>query len=130
MLIFKIITIAIIVTISSLVLKQSRPDIAMLISVAGGILILLMLFNQFSSIFKWINNLATKTGIDNSVFSPIFKIIGIGYLAEFSASVCEDAGNKSMANKVILSAKIIILVLSLPILNSLIDTIVSVLWKK
>ncbi len=127
MLIFKIITIAIIVTISSLVLKQSRPDIAMLISVAGGILILLMLFNQFSSIFKWINNLATKTGIDNSVFSPIFKIIGIGYLAEFSASVCEDAGNKSMANKVILSAKIIILVLSLPILNSLIDTIVSVL---
>lgn len=127
MLIFKIITIAIIVTISSLVLKQSRPDIAMLISVAGGILILLMLFNQFSSIFKWINNLAAKTGIDNSVFSPIFKIIGIGYLAEFSASVCEDAGNKSMANKVILSAKIIILVLSLPILNSLIDTIVSVL---
>ena len=48
-------------------------------------------------------------------------------MAEFAASVCEDAGNKSMAGKVVLGAKLIILVLSLPVLSMLVDTIVSVL---
>ena len=127
MLIYKIVAIALLVTITTLIVKQSRPDFAILISIAGGIVILLLLLNQLSSIFDWVGELSNKTGINSEIFSPIFKIIGIGYLAEFSASVCDDAGNKSIANKVIFGAKLIILVLSLPILTSLVDTIVSIL---
>ena len=127
MLIFKIIAIALVVTVATLVVRQARPDLAMLISIAGGVVILLLLVGQFSSVFSWVDKLAEKTGIDKDIFSPIFKIIGIGYLAEFAASVCEDAGNKSMAGKVVLGAKLIILVLSLPVLSMLVDTIVSVL---
>lgn len=127
MLIFRIIAIALVVTIATLVIKQFRPDLAIIVSIAGGILVLLLLVGQLTSVFSWVDNLAVKTGINSKIFSPIFKIIGIGYLAEFAASVCEDAGNKSMAAKVVLAAKIIILVLSLPVLNQLVDTIVSVL---
>lgn len=127
MLIFKIIAIALVVTVATLVVRQARPDLAMLISIAGGVVVLLLLVGQFSSVFSWVDKLAEKTGIDKDIFSPIFKIIGIGYLAEFAASVCEDAGNKSMAGKVVLGAKLIILVLSLPVLSMLVDTIVSVL---
>ena len=127
MLIFKVATIAIVVTVLSLVIRQSRPDISVLVTVAGAIVILLLLLKQFSSIFSWFDELANKTNISSSILAVILKIVGIGYIAEFVATACEDAGNKSMAEKVVLSAKIIILSLSLPILSSVIDTIVSVL---
>ena len=127
MLVFKIGALAIVITIVALLLKQSRPDIAILLTVAGGIVILLMVLKEISAIFGWFNTLATKTNIDSNIITILIKILGIGYIAEFAASACEDAGNRSMADKVILAAKIVILVLSLPILNSVINTIVSVL---
>lgn len=126
-LIVKVIGIGVVVTVAALIVKQFRPDIAMLISIAGGIVLLLLVLGQFTSIFAWLTKLTSSTGIDNSLIAPILKIVGIGYLAEFAATACDDAGNKSMANKIVLAAKIVILVLSLPVLSILVETIVGVL---
>ena len=127
MLVFKIGALAVVITIIALLLKQSRPDIAMLLTIAGGIVIILMVLKEIAAIFGWFNTLAAKTNIDSNIIKILIKILGIGYIAEFAASACEDAGNKSMAEKVVLAAKIVILVLSLPILNSVVETIVGVL---
>ena len=126
MFVVKISAIAILVTIVSLVIKQHRPDISMLVTLAGGTIILILAIRQMSSIFAWFDMLVTKTKINSKMVSVLLKIIGIGYVAEFAATACEDAGNKSMAEKIALCAKLAILVLSLPILSSVIDTIVSV----
>ena len=127
MLIFKVVSIALLVCVISLVLKQYRPDLAMLVSVVGGIVVIMLIVSQFTSIFLWVDQIASKTGTNKQVFGPIVKIIGIGYVAEFAASVCEDSGNKAMSNKIVLAAKIVILVLSMPVLSSLVDIIVGVL---
>ena len=127
MLVFKISALAILITIISLVLKQSRPDISMLVTVAGGIAILIMIVRELSSVFAWIDVLASKTKLNKNIISILLKIIGIGYVAEFCCSACEDAGNKSMAEKVALGAKIVILAMSLPVLSSVVDAIVGVL---
>ena len=127
MFVFKICAIAILVTIISLILKQNRPDISMLVTVAGGIILLIMIVRQMTSVFGWFDILATKTKLNSNIVSVLLKIVGIGYVAEFAATACEDAGNKSMAEKVALGAKIAILAMSIPILSNVIDTIVSVL---
>ena len=124
MLVLKIIAIALIVAAISLILKQYKPEMAMLVSLAGGAVVLFLLIGQFTTIFKWVDEIASKTGTNTKLLSPILKIIGIGYLAEFAASVCEDSGNKTMANKVVLGAKIVILILSLPVLSMIDETIV------
>ena len=55
----------------------------------------------------------------------MLKIIGIGYLVEFSANVCRDSGNSSIADKVIIAGKMMIFIISLPIITNLFDLVLD-----
>jgi len=121
----KIIGIALLTTFAVLILKPTRPEIAALVSVAGGIVILLMFVNALGGVISGITAIVHRTGIKSDVFAALLKIIGIGYLTEFAAGICHDAGNQSMSQKVLLAGKVIILVLALPIVNNLIEIIVG-----
>jgi stage III sporulation protein AD len=70
-----------------------------------------------------ISALVSRTGIRSDIFAALLKIIGIGYLTEFAAGICSDAGNNSMAEKVLLAGKVIILALALPIVGNLIEIV-------
>jgi stage III sporulation protein AD len=124
--IVKIIGVALLTTFAVLVLKPTKPEIAALVSIAGGILVLLMFVESLSGVIQNITAIVTRTGIKSEVFAALLKIIGIGYLTEFAAGICNDAGNGSMAQKVLLAGKVIILVLALPIINNLIEIVVGI----
>ncbi len=111
----------------AVVVKEQRPDIAMLISVIGGVIILFYAVNYVSEAVSVFKLLMDKSNIDSDLLSVVLKIIGIGYITEFSASVCEDSGNKSLGDKIQFGGKILILVISLPLLGAVIDMIRSLL---
>ena len=50
-------------------------------------------------------------------------MLGIGYLVEFSAGMIRDFGQNSVADKLIFAGKITLLLLSAPILESVLDLI-------
>ena len=67
------------------------------------------------------------TGVQSSLLTPLLKIVAIGYIAEFGANICVDAGASGVADKVLFSAKLIIFVISMPIITTLIDMVVALL---
>lgn len=85
--------------------------------------------SYLSGIFDIFNNIFKVSGINSSLYAIIFKIIGIGYLTEFTASICNDTGNNSLGDKVLLGGKIIILVMALPIVTSILDIVMELLPK-
>ena len=126
--------VAIITTFLVLMVKPHKPEIAILLGLAGGIIVVLLFVESLQGIINSLTQIAGATGIGGSegnaggsMLSALLRIIGIGYLTEFAAGICEDAGNTSMSKKVTLAGKILILVLALPIINNLIDVIVGVL---
>ncbi len=123
----KIIGIGLITSIAVLVVKQVKPEIAIIITITGSLIMLLMLVEMLTSVMSVFDLLVTKTGIDKQLFSSILKIIGVGYITEFSANICSDTGNSSIADKILLSGKVIILVLALPIITALIDIVVGIM---
>ena len=125
--IFKILAIAILTCIASLIVKQVKPDFASLVSLAGGVVILLLLIGYISSILDVFRGLIDKANLSPTLFSSILKIVGIGYLTEFTANLCSDTGNSSLASKVGLAGKIIILFLALPIITNLLEVIMGIL---
>ncbi len=127
--VYKIISIAIITCIAVLVVKPVRSDFAILISIVGGMIILFYTLNYLSSVFDLFNYVFKVSGVNSSLYSVIFKIIGIGYLTEFTASICSDTGNSSLGDKVLLGGKIIILVMALPIVTSILDIVMELLPK-
>lgn len=126
---YKIICIAIITCVACLIIKPVRPDFAILLSIVGGIIIIFYLLSYLTNIFDVFNHIFTSTGINASLYRVIFKIIGIGYLTEFAASICSDTGNGSLGDKVLLGGKIIILVMALPIVTSILDIVMELLPK-
>lgn len=125
--IFKIIGIAIVTCVACLIVKPVRSDFAIMLSIVGGIIIIFYLLSYLSNVFDMFNNIFTVSGINSSLYAIIFKIIGIGYLTEFTASICNDTGNSSIADKVLLGGKIIILVMALPIVTSILDIVMELL---
>lgn len=125
--IFKILAIAILTCIATLIVKQVKPEFASIVAISGGIVILLLLINYIESILSVFQGLAQKANLSPTLFSSILKIIGIGYLTEFTSNICSDCGQTSLASKVGLAGKIIILFLALPIVTNLLNIIMGIL---
>lgn len=124
---FKIIGIALITVVANMIIKQTKPEIAMVISIAGSILIVIMAVNTLNSVISNFYSIFEKTGVNSEILVPIFKIIAIGYITEFGANVCVDAGANSIADKILFVGKLIILLVALPIINTVIDLITGLL---
>ena len=56
-------------------------------------------------------------------FSTLIKMLGIAYLSEFSSGICKDAGQQAIALQIEMFGKISILILSIPYLITLLQTI-------
>ncbi|NLK18078.1 MAG: stage III sporulation protein AD [Clostridiales bacterium] len=125
--ILKICAIGLISAIFALTVKQYKPEVAILISVSAAVIILFMVADYLVEAVTVITQLSERAGVDDALLSSILKIIGVGYLTEFSASVCEDAGNKSIGEKISFAGKVIILVVALPVLSAVIDIISEML---
>lgn len=123
----KILAIALITVFANMLVKQTKPEIAILISIVGSLLIIIMAINTLSSVISSFYSIFQKTGVDATLLTPLFKIIAVGYIAEFGANICVDAGASSVADKILFCAKLIILTISLPIITTVIDMVVALL---
>ena len=125
--IIKIIVVGLIALIIIIIVKQYRPEFTMYVSVAAGIIILLLVMDKLSAIINLLTNLANRTSINNEFIFLLIKITGIAILTEFASSVCKDSGETAIASKVDMGGKIIIIAMSIPIIASLLETILKVL---
>jgi len=125
--IIQIVGLGLIATILVLVLKDQKPLFAFLITSFTGVFIFLLVIGKIDAVITVINELATKSGIPDIYLKTVLKIIGIAYIAEFGAQMVRDAGQESIASKIEFAGKIFILVLAIPIINVIIETLLSLL---
>ena len=108
--IIKVIGVGIIGGVAALILRGTRSEYAPLAVIAAGIVILILTLNALSDVIVAFEEIVDKTNLDRSLFSSLLKIIGIGYLTEYSVSIC-NAG------------KITIFLSAFPIITALIRVI-------
>lgn len=125
--IIKIIGIGLIALIIIIILKQYRPEFVVYASLIAGALILLMVMDKIGGIIDLLTTLSNKTAINNEFLTLLIKITGIAFLTEFAVSICKDSGEAAIANKVDLGGKIIIISMSIPIISSLLETILKIM---
>lgn len=125
--IVKIIGIGLTALIVIIILKQYKPEFSVYVSIIAGIFILLLSLSQISGVINLLKNLASKANINSEFLRIILKITGIAILTEFAVSICQDSGENSIANKIDIGGKVIIITISLPIISTLLETILKVL---
>lgn len=123
MVIFQIVAVGIVATLLTLIMKKQSPEFGLYISLATGVIIFFMIIGQLEDVIQVMESLADKVKLNLSYMKIVFKIIGIAYISEFGAQLCKDAGQGALAMKLEFSGKLLMLVVSLPILTTLINLI-------
>lgn len=125
--IVKIVAFAFMALFIVLIFKDRRNDIAIYVSMAVGILIFLFMISKITAVMQFIQELSVKANIDFVYLTTVFKILGIAYLSSFCSEICKDAGQSSIGTKVEFAGKILILVLAIPILMAVLQSILKIM---
>jgi len=125
--IIKVVAFAFVALFIVLIFKDKREDISTMISIVVGVLIFMFMFTKLTTVLSLLQQLALKANIDYIYLSIIFKILAIAYLSSFCSEICKDAGQENIASKVEFSGKILILVLAMPILMAVLQSILKIL---
>lgn len=100
---------------------------AFLLAAFTGIVIFLLLIGKISEVIQALNQLAAKSNVNMIFLKTILKIIGIAYIAEFGAQVVRDAGQETIAAKIELAGKVLIMVMAIPIITVIVETVMQLL---
>ena len=110
-----------------IIVRQYKPEFTLYVSLLAGALILLLIMDKLEGIIDLLTTLSNKTAINNDFLTLLIKITGIAFLTEFAVSICKDTGESAIANKVDMGGKVIIVSMSIPIISSLLETVVEIL---
>lgn len=116
-----IIGVAAIGTALCILLKQYKPEYAMIISLVCCMVIFLMAVVSLQPAFQQMEQLLSQTSAGaNAVYAKtIIKALGICYLVQIASDSCRDAGETAIAGKVELAGKVAIVLLALPLFQNL-----------
>ncbi|MGQ9497859.1 MAG: stage III sporulation protein AD [Desulfotomaculales bacterium] len=123
----QIVGFGLIATVLVVVLRQEKPELALLLSIGAGILLFFMVLAKIGAVINVLRDLSVRANVNLLYLGIILKIVGIAYIADFGAQLCRDAGENALASKIEFAAKILILVLAIPIVMAVLDTLMSVL---
>ena len=121
--IFKVIGVGFITVITAVLLKGTKPELSFAVTVVGIIIILSFVVDMLRGTMALFVSISEIGGVDNSLLKLLLKIVGVGYLTEFGAGILTDFGSSSIADKVTLVGKITIVLLSMPVLENLLQLI-------
>lgn len=123
--ILQVVGLAIIAAVMGIVLRHNKPEMAVLLSITVGIIIFLMVLGKIGSVIDILKELAGRAEISDIYLGTILKIVGIAYIADFGAQICRDAGEGAVATKIELAAKIMIMVLAVPIVVAVLQALLK-----
>ncbi|MFY9133879.1 MAG: stage III sporulation protein AD [Bacillota bacterium] len=125
--IFQVVGMAILGAVLLAFLRQTRSDMAIVLSAALGIVVFLMVVTRLAYFVEVLSDLAVRAGVNRMYLDTVLRVIGVAYLAAFGGQVCRDAGEGALATKVELAGKVLILAMSVPLMFALLDLILRIL---
>lgn len=127
MTIAQVVGIALVASVLLVLLRQARPEWALLLSIVTAVAVFLLLVDDIAAIIRVLQEVADRADLDARYTATLLKIVGVAYLAEFGAQLCRDAGESALAAKVELAGKVVILLMAVPILMAVLELLIGLL---
>lgn len=112
-----------------LVISKRDKDISFMLTTVVCCMVIAGALQYLEPVFSFVEKLETLAGLDPDFFQVLLKSVGIGLIAEISALICTDVGNAALGKSLQIMATAVILWLSLPLFNSLIDLMLNILGE-
>lgn len=107
-------------------LKQQSSQYWQIASIASALVILAFVISKIKVIVDAVGEFSSYVQVEEKYISILLKMAGITYVAEFAASICRDSGQQAVAGQIEIFARLSLLLVSLPVVSALIETISSI----
>lgn len=107
--------------------ERYAKEQAVMLSIIVCVFVFILLLSDIPVIFGKIDELMSRTEVDADYIKIIFKALGICYLTQFSADICRDCKETAAASAVEIFGKIQLILISIPIFESLIENILVIM---
>ena len=112
-----------------LTVKKQEKDIALVLSIAVCCMIGLAALSMLRPVMDFLFKLEKSGNLQEYGLGILLKVVGVGLVSEMVSSVCQDAGSASLGKQIQLLATAVILKLSLPLLETLLDVVENLLGE-
>jgi len=126
---FKTAAAALVTAVLSLVVSRQEKDFALLLTMAGCTMAGLMLLHFLQPVLVFVRQLQSLGDLNGDMLRILLKAVGTGLVAEIAGMVCVDAGNASLGKTIQLLGAAVILWLSIPVFQMLMDLVGRILGE-
>lgn len=117
---------AVIVVLIAIKIKDMDSGYGVILSMAGCVMVMYFVVSRFRQIADYIYRITAYISVNITYIDVILKMIGLAYVCQFSSDLCRDAGYNAIASQVEMAGKISLILLSMPVLMSVIDLVVKI----
>lgn len=114
-------------TLLAVQFKSGKSEYGIYIGAALSFFIFFCILDKLEIMVEAVKTIGSYIRMDAVYIGTLVKMLGVTYIAEFSSNICKDAGYQTIAKQIEIFGKLAILVMSMPILTALLETIAGFL---
>lgn len=112
-------------TMLAAVLRAQRPELAVGLSLAAGVLVAGLLLRQLLPLVGTLQRMLAQGGLPDSSLTVVFQAAGVCFVTQLAADTCRDAGETALAGKAELTGRVLLLLLTVPLFEQVLTLILG-----
>ena len=88
-----------------------------------GLVIMGLAVGKVAYLFETMGRIQDMLPSESGYVSTLIRMVGITYIGQFASGICKDAGYGTTAAQIELFCKLSVMILSMPVLLALLETI-------
>lgn len=125
--IYALIALALISLALIMLLKQYRPEFALLASIASALILLIYGIAKSGEIISAVREMTARAGIDEQNVMLVLKALGVCYIVQIAKDVCIDSGQTALGDRIDFIGKVTVISMSLPMLMQVLGIVTGLL---
>lgn len=126
---FQVIGGVLIAVIMSLTLSKLNKDISALLGIGVCCMVMVAMASYLEPVIDFVNQLQQTGNLDLSMLKIMLKAAGIGIVAEIAGLICSDSGNAALGKAIQVLSAAVVLWLSIPMFQSLLELVQRMLGE-
>ncbi len=108
-------------------LRDYNKTVSIVVMLASAVIIFFLVLDGLSGIFTYIAEISSGAESTAEYIKLMMKVLGITLISQFTADMCRDAGENTLANQTETAAKIIVILMILPLFEAVLNIITGLL---
>ena len=111
----------------ALVLRRGTPELGLLLTISVTVVVLLALADSMGEVLTFLTSLTEKSGVERSLFVPLYKTTGIAIVVNIGSCLCRDAGETTLATVIETAGTFCALLAALPLLQAVLSLLLELM---